>query len=117
MPLPDGIRWTFAALAAIRLTWALVVDDGPWDIFVLWRDRMGVTDYGAEMYPDSTPMPETSRGQWWACKYCVSLWPVSLAVVVLLAWPAWVVTDLLLAWWGVAGAVLLAIRWRPWREV
>ena len=116
MPLPDGIRWTFAVLAAIRLTWALIVEDGPGGIFAIWRDRMGVYDYGEETYPDGTPMPETARGEWWACKYCISLWPVSLAVI-LLAWPGWIVTDLILVWLGVAGGVLLAIRWRPWREV
>lgn len=117
MPLPDSIRWAFAVLAALRLTWALVVEDGPGDIFVNWRDRMGVYEYGEEQMPDGTPIPDATQGQWWACKYCVSLWPVSLAVVVLLAWPRWIVTDLILAWWGVAGAVLAFIRWRPWREV
>lgn len=117
MPLPDGIRWTFAILATLRLTWAFIAEDGPGGLWDKLRVKLGVYDYGEQTYPDGSPMQNTTVGQWWACRYCVSLWPISLAVVVLLAWPEWIVTDLILAWLGVAGGVLLSIRWRPWREV
>jgi hypothetical protein len=104
--LPDGIRWTLAALAAFRLTWSAVNDDGPG--MALWRFRVWAGCY------DRGPQGEicTALGRFLNCPYCVG-GVLSLLPTVLALWPTtW--GDVLLAWGGLAGAVALLIRWRRW---
>jgi hypothetical protein len=115
--LPDSMRWILAALAAFRLTWAMIVEDGPGDMWLNWRTRQGVYDYGEQTYPNGDPKPDSKSGEWWACKYCVSLWPISFVIMYLALFVKWPLTDALIAWLGLGGAVVMFIRWRPWREV
>jgi len=112
--LSNDLRWILGALAAFRLTWELVVEDGPWDIWFRLRERLGCYDYGAEK-EYGEPVPKTKLGQWAACKYCLALFPVAPIIVSLLAL-SWWLTDFFIAWLGLAGAVTLMIRWRPWKD-
>lgn len=81
------IFWfVLAALANYRLSRAVVREDGPFDLFAAWRDRVGQASW---------------VGRGFHCVQCVSFW---LAVpLALLAGPAdW--REALLLWGGVAGA-------------
>jgi len=104
--MPDGLRWVLAALAAFRLTWSVVNDDGPADVLFKLRVWAGCFDR------DENGECSTALGRFLECAYCVS---VALAVIpaALALWPSWI-GDVVLGWLGLAGAVALAIRWRPW---
>jgi len=111
--MPETVRWILAALAAIRITWALMFDDGPGAILFKVRDWMGAYDYGEEVGPDGEPQAKAARGRFWHCAFCVSL----LAVILPGLWALFpsLPGDGALAWLGLSGAVMLAVRWRPWR--
>jgi len=111
--MPETVRWILAALASIRLTWALMFDDGPGAVLLKVRDWMGAYDYGAEIGPDGRPQAITTLGRFLNCPYCVSL-AVALLAVPLALWPS-ILGDVLLTWLGIAGGAMLLIRWRPWR--
>lgn len=112
--LSDNLRWIFGVLAAFRLTWELAVEDGPWGVWFKLRERLGAYEYGPEK-ENGEPIPETRLGQWVSCKYCLAFFPVAPIVTGLVA-IAWLPTDFIIAWLGIAGAVTLMIRWRPWRN-
>jgi len=109
----SGIRWLLAVLATVRLTWAVVYEDGPGEVLLKLRTWAGAYDYADERGPDGQPVPRSALGRALQCPYCVSL---ALALpMALLALVEGKATDALLAWLGLAGAAMLAIRWRPWR--
>ena len=111
--MPEWVRWFAVILATIRLTWALMFDDGP-DCVLRWlRTRMGAYDYGSEVGPDGRPQATTTLGRFLNCPYCVSA-VVAILAVPLVLWPS-ILGDILLTWLGVAGGAMLLIRWRPWR--
>ena len=112
--MPEWVRWLCAVLATLRLTWSLMFDDGPHDLLFCLRQCLGAYDYGDQPGPDGRAEPKTAWGRFFHCPYCVSLAiaPVP-ALLALFVSPA---GDLLLAWLGIAGAAMLAVRWRPWRN-
>jgi len=110
--MPEWARWILAALASIRLTWMLMFDDGPGAILFKIRVGMGAYDYADEAGTDG-PQAKTARGRFWHCAFCVSL----LAVILPGLWALFpsLPGDGALTWLGLSGAVMLAVRWRPWR--
>ena len=112
--MPDWVRWLAAVLATLRMTWSLMYDDGPRSLLFCLRPCLGAYDYGDQPGPDGRPEPRTATGRFFHCPYCVSLAIAPLtALLALFPSPA---GDLLLAVLGVAGAAMLAVRWRPWRD-
>ena len=111
--MPEWVRWLLAALAAIRITWALMFEDGPGALFLKVRDWMGAYDYSGMTGTDGLPQAQTAGGRFWHCAYCVSL----LAVILPELWALFpsLPGDLVLCWLGLSGAVMLVARWRPWR--
>lgn len=97
--LPEWLRWLFAALTVFRLSQLVVYDDGPWDVMLRLRTWAGAYDLGENGEPVMT------WGKFFACPYCVGVW---LAFGVLaLVFTVSVAGDMLLAWWGLAGAQAL----------
>lgn len=112
--MSEWARWLAAVLATLRLTWSLMYDDGPLDVLFYIRERMGAYDYGDEKGPYGELQPKTKAGRFWHCPYCVSMMlALPAALLALFSSPA---GDLILAFTGIAGAAMLAVRWRPWRK-
>jgi hypothetical protein len=83
-------RFTCAWLATWRLAHLLAEEDGPWDVVLRLRARLGTSVAGAAM----------------DCVHCMALWIAApLALVVAGDLPGW-----LLAWPAIAGAASLAAR-------
>ena len=102
--MSDTVRLVLAILTAFRLNWTLLRDDGPFDIIFHLRRICGAYDLDPLV---SEPM--TSLGRWWHCPYCVGI-ASALVGGALYLWRI----DLLLLWGGIAGALMLLIRWRSW---
>jgi hypothetical protein len=111
--MSEWVRWFCAVLATLRLTWALMYEDGPGSVLFCLRNCLGTYDYDEQPGPDG-PEPKTAVGRFFHCPYCVSLALAPIAALLAL-FPS-LAGDLLLAWMGVAGAAMLAVRWRPWRN-
>ena len=96
--MPSPIELILAGLAAWRLAHAITQEDGPFDIFLNWRNWLLLH------------LPDRARDEvhWitrgFHCVLCVSFW-TSLAAVLLLCLPGWI-PRLVLVWLGVAGGVL-----------
>lgn len=58
-----------SGLASWRLTYMLIEDDGPLDVFAKFRKFVGVT-YDEHGYP----VPKTSFSKGLMCFYCQSIW-------------------------------------------
>lgn len=88
--MSDGawFRLVLAALAVWRLSHLLAAEDGPWDVIVQLRRKLGTTGWGRLM----------------DCFYCLSLWisiPFALYVVDGML-------DRVVAWLALSGAASLA---------
>jgi len=88
-------------------------DDGPRDMLLRLRTRLGVYDYGPWAGSDGRLLPQSTIGRFLSCPYCVS-GAVAPFVALLALFPS-LIGDIFLAWLGVAGGAMLLIRWRPWR--
>jgi hypothetical protein len=66
------MKFVLCALAIWRLTHMIVAEDGPWDVIVKVRARLG----------DSQP------GRAMDCFYCLSLW-IAIPVTFVVASPCW----------------------------
>lgn len=106
MFLGETERIILAILALFRVTFAIVMDDGPFDVLVRTRTAFGVYDL------QENNQPKRGIASFLACAYCVSRL-LALCAIPLLIWPSFI-GDALILWWGLAGAVALLIRWRPW---
>ncbi len=91
------ILWlALAALAVYRVAHMVAVEDGPFDAFSEWRERIGQANW---------------IGRGFHCVLCLSWWLAGLAAVWLVAvgiigWAGFVLT-----WPGLAGAVLVLHKW------
>ena len=95
----NGIwRFILSALAVWRLTHLLAEEDGPWDLIVRLRSRLGGGFFGSLM----------------DCFYCLSLW-FSLPFAVWLANGGWVA--ILLHWQALSGAACLLEKATGRREM
>lgn len=77
-----------AGVAAFRLGQMVALEDGPFDLFVLWREKIGA----------DKQQNWVQRG--FACPACCSFWAAALCA--LLFHPAGVI-GFLLVWWASAG--------------
>lgn len=94
--MPEWVRWVCAALACYRLAQLIAIDDGPGRVFKRLRVWAGAYDRNAR------GEIETSRGQLFACPYCLALW-FAIPCLLLALWPT-LPGDLFLGWFGLAGA-------------
>lgn len=107
--------WVVIAVifAAYRVTFFVVLEDGPAGVMRAVRRKLGAYNYGSQRGPDGMPQAVTEIGRAVTCPVCVSPFAVAgcLAVAVL-GGPVgqWVVLGL-----AAAGGVLALIRWRAWR--
>lgn len=89
-------------LAAYFLVTLLVYEAGPFSLFKLFRERLGIVDLFDE---DGDPAGRSVEGGHWAnvfsCHRCAA--PYALALVILL----WLVAPVLVAFMALAGAVML----------
>jgi hypothetical protein len=90
-------RFVLAALALWRVTHLVAEEDGPWDVIVRVRERLGASFLGQLM----------------DCFYCLSLW-FSLPLAIWLS-SGWV--GLLLHWQALSGAACLLEKISGRREI
>lgn len=92
------LRLILAALACFRITTLFVVDDGPWDIFLKFREWAGVYDLGSDDRPRSV------GGRLLECPHCFGVWVAAWISV----WVFGIVSnpglDLFFIWLAIAGA-------------
>lgn len=87
----DWLRFVIAPLAVYRVAHMLAIEDGPFDVFALWRNRIGQHNW---------------IGRGFHCVLCISFWLSLLAM-------AWVIfsksifLDALMIWLSIAGLVLI----------
>lgn len=96
-PLADTAVYPFVllVLACYRLARFITRDDGPWQLMLRIRVRLGVYDYG------ENGRPQRMWGLMLECPHCVGLW-VALFMAVGLCWTMpWPVV--VLTWWAIAG--------------
>jgi len=88
METNEWFRFVIAALAVWRLSHLLAAEDGPWDIIVRIRRRLGTTNWGKLM----------------DCFYCLSVWiSIPFAFFVVNG-----MLDRFIVWLALSGAVSLA---------
>lgn len=104
--MPSAITFVLSALATFTLSYLLCKGD----VFTGLRTRLGCYNYGIATYPDGSPMPETALGRWAACPMCMSVFPVSSVILLMILLGLWQIV----AWFGIAGASILMFRWRSW---
>ena len=83
-------RLTLGILGVWRLTHLLNAEDGPWDLLVRWRQRVGIGFWGSLL----------------DCFYCLSLWvAVPFSIALGRGWK-----ERLLLWPALSGAAILLQR-------
>ena len=75
--MPDWLRFILACFACFRLAELIAVDDGPGNVFLTIRAKLGGYDLGDD------GQPETSLGRGIICPYCVGIWLAALFALVL----------------------------------
>lgn len=81
MPTYNWLDLFIAALATWRISYMLVNEDGPRDVFISLRQRLGAYDL------DHNGIALTSLGRGIKCIYCVSAWVGAVCAVVCLFLP------------------------------
>lgn len=93
----QAIRLLLAALGAHRATQFITLDDGPGDVMLDIREKLGVYDLGDDGHPKS------GIGRFFNCYHCVGKW-VSIPLALTAVFPT-KLGDGLLGILGVAGAI------------
>ena len=83
--MSEWLRYLVAITAVYRLAYMLANEDGPFDVFSWWRNKLG---------------QEAWYGRGFHCVLCMSFW-LSLPAAILVGLP-WFI-----GWLGVAGGVLI----------
>lgn len=73
------------ALATYRLAYMLVYEKGPRQMFVRFRERIGIINYDDELV-----IPDTFLGGLFTCTHCLSLWLSALLFLLWLLIPIYV---------------------------
>jgi len=89
----DLVRFVLAVFACYRLAELIAIDDGPGDVFVSLRFKLGAYNFGGNGRPD------TSLGRFIECPYCLGIW--FAAVFALVLWPSGWMTPVY--WLAIAG--------------
>ena len=84
--MSDWLRFLIAVLATYRLAYMLAREDGPFDLFSTWREKVGQSAW---------------YGRGFHCVLCMSFWIALPAALVAFGLSGF------LAWFGVAGGVLV----------
>jgi len=113
MNVPEWILWLAAALATVRASWFVVVEDGPWGIMQRLRVAAGCYEYRDQRGPDGMPVAKTEIGRALTCPFCVSPWFALLFSLCVLS--SMTVAHVLVLVAGVSGAAWYFIRWRTWK--
>lgn len=71
------LEFMVLALATWRISYMLVVEDGPYDILDKIRRKLGV-----EYASDGTPYSENTWGNLFTCVWCISVWVGTLFFVI-----------------------------------
>ena len=69
------IDFILACFAVFRLAELISVDDGPGDVLLTMRAKLGAYDLGDD------GRPATSIGRGIICPYCISIWLAALAAM------------------------------------
>ena len=101
------LRVMLGILAAVRLLWWLINSDGLFGWIEKLRVALGCYEYGT----DGEPARAIAR--FVMCPYCVSF-ICAILVAPLAIWST-VPGDALLVCFGIAGALVLLLRWRQWQ--
>lgn len=91
--MPDWLVFILASFATFRLAELVAVDDGPGDVLLWMRARLGAYDLGED------GQPETSIGRMVICPYCLGIYFAGLLTLTL--WPISILTPLY--WLAIAG--------------
>lgn len=89
---PSGL-FVLLFLMVYRLARLIAIDDGPADVILKFRDKLGGYDYG----PNG--QPQTSLGRGITCTYCVGFWIALFVAIAAYPWPEFIVY-----WLALAGA-------------
>lgn len=101
------VRLVLAFLAAVRLLWWLVNSDGLFGWLEWLRIELGCYEY------DGDGDPKRAVARFFVCPYCMSS-VCAVMVSPMVLWPT-AIGDGLLICLGLAGALVLALRWRQWQ--
>lgn len=91
--MPDWLAFVLASFACFRLSELITVDDGPGDILLQIRTRLGAYYLGED------GQPVTSIGRGIICPYCIGIW-LAFFIAFAVAPLDW---RLLLWWLAIAG--------------
>lgn len=88
-----------ATLTVYRVSHMLALEDGPFDLFITWREWIG------------TDLQRTWIQRGFGCPACISFW-AALATTILIAnsYPTNFI-GFMLIWLGTAGATLFLLKW------
>lgn len=89
----DATTLLAVALACYGLSFTIVEKDGPFDLLLRLRTRLGAYDLA------ENGLPERSAGRFITCPFCVGVW-IGLVLVVM---PPSSVGALFIFWWAVVG--------------
>lgn len=95
--MPEWLAFVLASFACFRLSELITVDDGPGDVLLQIRARLGAYDL------DDDGRPATSIGRGIICPFCVGIW-LALGLAFAVAPLDW---RLLLWWLAIAGGAAL----------
>lgn len=104
--LSGNVRWLLATLATFRLAWAIINYQDRWNLALRLRARFGC--YDRNVHGEI----RTHLGRFLTCPYCVGLW-AALPMALVALFPS-TPGDVILAWLGLAGGVMVLARWRNW---
>lgn len=100
--MPEWFHFVLASFACFRIAELIAVDDGPGDVLLWIRAKLGAYDLGED------GRPETSIARAVICPYCIGIWlAFFLAFAVM---PAPIDWRLLLWWLAIAGGQALLQR-------
>lgn len=95
--MDEALRFVLYALALYRLTGLIVHDEGPGDMFLALRTRLGAYNYGPDGRPDTWP------GRLISCPYCTGFWLGTLGYILFMLHLNSV--DAIAAWLGFLGVM------------
>jgi hypothetical protein len=87
------LRLTLVILSCYRIAQLISVDNGPFDIFLKMRIKLGKMAAGSVIAKNFADL--------YSCPYCLGVW-VSLGVFPAVIFPS-LVSDLFILIWGIAG--------------
>lgn len=91
--MPDWLRFILAVFACFRLAELIAVDEGPGDVLLMLRAKLGAYDLGDD------GQPETGVGRMISCPYCLGVYIAAGLALIVSPWGY----EILLWWLAIAG--------------